>query len=378
MDLFYFIPNQLYSTIFTWLITGLCVGYGLFFLNSNENIILYKSKPFTTIGIILLSLILMLFLGLRPVSYYVPAFGDSYYYYHAFKLLADYMPPEFGTEWLWNNLNILFRDFGDYEGTLFFLFVEVCYIGFMLLSCIRIFKNNLWVSMLFCLASFSFLGYAVNGLRNGMACSILMFAVTLISGKTWEKFLSLIVFIIAYSIHNSTILPIVCCIAACTVTRNPKYAIYFWCASIVLSLIVGNSVGDFFASMGFDSRTSYFEDVQTSEYAYQFSQTGFRFDLLLYSAMPVLMAWYVTIKREFKDNTYNIIAITYILANAFWILVIRSSFSNRFAYLSWFIYPLVIAYPLLRMNIWNDQDRKTALILLAYAGFTFIMRTLYY
>jgi len=53
--------------------------------------------------------------------------------------------------------------------------------------------------------------------------------------------------------------------------------------------------------------------------------------------------------------------------------VIRAAFSNRFAYLSWFIYPLVIAYPLLRMNIWEDQDRKTAQILLAYSGFTFFM-----
>lgn len=377
MDLFYFIPNQLYSTIFTLLITGLCVGSGLFYLSSNVNVILYKRKPITSIGIMLLSIILMLFLGLRPVSYYVPAFGDSYYYYHAFKMLDEYMSPQFGTEWLWNNLNLFFRDLGDDEGVLFFLFVEVCYIGFMLLACIRISRNNLWISMLFCLASFSFLGYAVNGLRNGMACSILMFAITLISGNKWERCLSILLFFIAYSIHNATILPIACCLVACTVIKEPKYAIYFWGASIILSLIVGNSVGDFFASMGFDSRTSYFEDVETSEYSYQFSQTGFRFDFLLYSAMPVLMAWYITMKREFINNTYNIIATTYILANAFWILVIRSTFSNRFAYLSWFIYPLVIAYPLLRMNIWDDQDRKTALILLAYAGFTFIMRFLY-
>ena len=59
-------------------------------------------------------------------------------------------------------------------------------------------------------------------------------------------------------------------------------------------------------------------------------------------------------------------------------MVIRSSFSNRFAYLSWFIYPVVMAYPLLRMNIWKDQDRKTALILFFYSGFTFFMFFVYY
>ena len=374
MNLFYFIPNELYSTIFTLLITGLCVCTAFYYINSNENGIIHRSNPLATIGIIVLSIILMLFLGLRTMSYYVPAFGDSYYYYHAFKMLQDYMPPDFGTEWLWNNLNVFFRDLGDDEGVFFFLFVEISYIGFMLLSCIKISRKNLWISMLFCLASFSFLGYAVNGLRNGMACSILMFAITLISGNKLEKCFSIVLMVIAYSIHNSTILPIICCVAACTVIREPRYAIYFWGGSIILSLIVGNTVGDFFASMGFDSRTSYFEDVESSEYSYQFSQTGFRWDFLLYSSMPVLMAWYVTMKRVFKDNAYNIIATTYILANSFWVLVIRSTFSNRFAYLSWFIYPLVIAYPLLRMNIWEDQDRKTSLILLAYAGFTFFMR----
>ena len=75
----------------------------------------------------------------------------------------------------------------------------------------------------------------------------------------------------------------------------------------------------------------------------------------------------------FNDFVFNVIANTYILANSFWIMVIRASYSNRFAYLSWFLYPLVFAYPLSRMNIWEKQERKTAFILLAYTGFTLIM-----
>lgn len=126
--------------------------------------------------------------------------------------------------------------------------------------------------------------------------------------------------------------------------------------------------------MGFDDRmTDYFQSQDDAKVMKQFSETGFRFDFLLYSAMPVLMTWYVTIKRNFEDRTFNIIAVTYILANAFWVMVIRAAYSNRFAYLSWFLYPIVIVYPLLRFRLWDDQDRKTALILLLYEGFTFIM-----
>jgi hypothetical protein len=59
-------------------------------------------------------------------------------------------------------------------------------------------------------------------------------------------------------------------------------------------------------------------------------------------------------------------------------MVIRSSFSNRFAYLSWFIYPLVIAYPLANLPVWKEQDQKIGVILLAYCGFTLFMEVIYW
>ena len=90
------------------------------------------------------------------------------------------------------------------------------------------------------------------------------------------------------------------------------------------------------------------------------------------------MAWYVCIKRQISDNWYNALCTVYCLCNAFWIIVIRSSFSNRFAYLSWFLYPIMIAYPLVNLPVWNDQDRKTGQILLAYCGFTVFMQLIYW
>jgi hypothetical protein len=90
------------------------------------------------------------------------------------------------------------------------------------------------------------------------------------------------------------------------------------------------------------------------------------------------MIWYVTKYRRFSDPEYTAVANAYLLSNAFWIMVIRAAFSNRFAYLSWFIYPIVIAYPLLRMNVWKDQDRKTTIILFFYSAFTFFMFFIYY
>ena len=57
-------------------------------------------------------------------------------------------------------------------------------------------------------------------------------------------------------------------------------------------------------------------------------------------------------------------------------MVIKAGFSNRFAYLSWFIYPLVLAYGVIRLHIWEDQDKKAGLILLGHATFTIVMHIL--
>jgi hypothetical protein len=61
------------------------------------------------------------------------------------------------------------------------------------------------------------------------------------------------------------------------------------------------------------------------------------------------------------------------IANTFWILVIRANFSNRFAYLSWFLMAIVIAYPLLKVKFWDDHYKNVGRIFLAYYLFTYFM-----
>ena len=310
-------------------------------------------------------------MGFRP--YTIHLYGDTWLYAYSYEhLYTSYNDLRMETEWLWEWFAYQCYAFG-LSTSMYFFVIELLYIGAMFMCCWRLMRNNVWVAFLFCVSSFSFLSYGVNGIRNGLACSFILLAISFLQEKYLGKALALLLIVVAFFMHNSTLLPSICLIVSIFAVKKPSLAISFWGASIFISLILGNAVGDFFAGLGFDERSSYFEDAATSKNAELFSSTGFRFDFLLYSAMPILMTWYITIKRNFHDKTYNLIANTYILANAFWIMVIRASYSNRFAYLSWFIYPLVIAYPLVRMNLWKDQDKKSALILLAYAGFTILM-----
>lgn len=145
----------------------------------------------------------------------------------------------------------------------------------------------------------------------------------------------------------------------------------FWIGSIFISAVAGGFVESFFTGLGFDDRMDNY--LNSTEYDDQFSSTGFRWDFLLYSAMPIWLGWYVVIKKKIFNNQYLLLLHTYILANAFWVMLIRASFSNRFAYLSWFMYPLVLAYPLLVLPIWKDQGKKVGMILMTHILFTYLM-----
>jgi hypothetical protein len=179
--------------------------------------------------------------------------------------------------------------------------------------------------------------------------------------------------VIALGIHRSSLLPITCFFIAIFQTTT-RISLIFWLFSIFFSLAFGNVIGDFFQSLNlFEDKSNYFQDAVNTEVSGEFSRTGFRWDFLLYSAMPVIMIYYSTIKRNFEDKTYTLLSNIYLTSNAFWIMVIRASFSNRFAYLSWFLYPLIISYPLLKFNLSKKQDLITSIILLMYSGFTLFM-----
>ena len=370
-----FVPVWYYGTYYNILFLILCWSTVLYYIGSNgQKVLKSEGSPMQGVAL-LLTIILSLYVGLRPDFY-----GDMSMYTHSYNnIINDYVPISFHSEWFWHNLNAFCKKLGFtvYE---FDLVVATLYYSGMFLCLVILTRKNLWIGVLFFYMSFSCFSYGTNGIRNGLACSIDLVAISLLAAKG-KKVLPIVLLImfIALGVHRSSMLPSAAALASLYVIKDTKTAIRFWIASIALSLAAGPLIEQFFASLGFDDRMSKYSSANTSEGEMaQFSQTGFRFDFLFYSMWPVIMVWYVTRHRKFVDRTYTVLANTYILSNAFWIMVIRAAFSNRFAYLSWFIYPIVIAYPLLRMNLWKDQDRKTAIILFLYTGFSFFMFFIYY
>ena len=353
----------LYQKVFTGVLAALAVGMGMSRCSSLDNT--YQKKGSSSLIPLLLCLVLIFWMGLRPVSV---AFGDTVNYALEYNTMdVRHVSIDWSGEWVWQWLMNGCKALG-FDIHLFYFIIAAGYILSAFWAIKRFMPADPMLGVIFLLNSLMFFSFGVNGLRNGLACHLVLLGTSVLLEEKWLP--GVLVFLLAFGIHRSTLLPIAAILFAVFFMRNVRYAICFWVASIFISLVAGGAVTSFFAGLGFDDRMTQYTAISDMS---QFSKTGFRWDFLLYSAAPVVMAWYVCIKKDLQDNWYNVLCTAYLLCNAFWVMVIRSAFSNRFAYLSWFLYPIVIAYPLVNMPIQEDQDRLAGWILLAYSGFSVFM-----
>lgn len=350
---FDFIPLELYSPLYFWVIL-LVVLFTFLELNSLG----YNSSKWGAVFVI----VLILYLGLRPIS--GKYFGDMGVYARYFKNYQNG------------------ADITSSTDVAFHYFIKLCSnfmsVNFFFLTCAALYTYPLYViskkwfstywfyAFLVLVGSFSFWAYGTNGIRNGIAGSIFLLAIS-----RENRILQIGIAIIAVGFHKSMLLPSLGFLIA-QFYNEPKVMIAFWALCIPLSLAAGGFWESFFAGLGFDDeRLSYLTagNVNNDD----FSNTGFRWDFLLYSSTAVFTGWYFIVKKGFEDKVYFWLFNTYVFANAFWILVIRANFSNRFAYLSWFMMALVIIYPFLKKEMLRNQNKILANVILAYFAFTFLM-----
>jgi len=304
-------------------------------------------------------------MGLRPISGHY--FGDMGTYSRIFEGYAN-------GENIESSKDILFHSFTKLSSQImsvhiYFLFCAALYVVPLYLVCKKWFKEYWFYGFLMLVVSFSFWAYGTNGIRNGIAGSLFLVGISR-DKRVWQ----IALVILAINFHKTMLLPAAGFILS-NIFNKPKIMIAFWLLAIPLSLIGGGFFEAFFGAIGFDDdRMSYFTAGNVNDD--DFSSTGFRWDFLLYSATAVIAGWYYIVKLKYSDKIYFWLFNTYVFANAFWILVIRANFSNRFAYLSWFMMGLVIIYPLLKQQIIPNQHKVIGLILVAYFSFTFLMNVI--
>ena len=250
----------------------------------------------------------------------------------------------------------------DYQ--LWFILTALIYVGNHYLLSRKLGEHYEFPLFLMFCTGFLFYSYGTNTLRAGLAASFLLLALC-----NKERFLPFIIcLLIAINIHFSMALPALCMVIA-KYYNKPKLYIGIWGLAVILSAAMGSTFEVWFAHLIPDSRTNYLMTAAGDTHY----NVGFRIDFILYSLTPIAMGWYYIVKKHVKDVTYSILLNTYILSNTFWVLVIRANFSDRFAYLSWFLYPVVLIYPALKYRIWPNHHGKIAIIVFLHASFTYLM-----
>ena len=353
------VPLQYYtSTYYYFLLVMIMVCVGLLFSEK------YNPTKKTVSPNLIIFIILVLYIGFRPLSGYY--FGDMTTYADFFKINAVSLTPIKSEDWLFDKFIFESSKIMGLES--WFTVCAFLYIFPMYRISQKFGKSYAFYFFLLLIASFSFWSYGTNGLRNGIATSVFLLALS--SNKLVFQLLWMF---LACGIHSSMLLPSLA-FGLTFLVKNPKYYFFGWLLSIPLSLVAGGAVQGMFAGLMDDSRSTYLTGGNVNNDS--FSSTGFRWDFLLYSAAPVYNAYYFIFKKKWISPIYNKIVCVYLTSNAFWILVIKANFSNRFAYLSWFMMAVVIAYPWVQQQFVPDQTKKMAIILLAYFSFTFLMNVI--
>ena len=315
---------------------------------------------------LMLTLGLIAFIGLRPVS---NVFVDMVGYSHTFDF---YKGDPFTFDWsvdnkLFDNLFMWLSSL-RVDHSLFFVIIAAIYFGGIFIACRKMFPRDVLFAMLVYLAAFSTFPAGVNGIKAGAAASLFFVALAYRD----KKIISYIFVALAYGFHHSMQIVVVAYILA-SLLKTPKYYIWGWIVSLVIAVLHITFFQQLFAGFTDEHGAKYLL-VEGDESAYL---TGFRLDFIIYSAIPIIIGYYLIFKRKLQSERFNFIYNIYVIANSVWLLCMYASYTNRIAYLSWQLLPIVLIYPFFNEKISPSQYKIAAIVAFAHLGFTLFMEFIY-
>lgn len=312
-------------------------------------------------------LFVTLYIGTRPLWCYT----DTQLYTTIFQLVQKgewAKIPGDTTEPFFHFIEYLCIEMGTAHDWL--LVIATFYVICMTVAVYRWMPHHFFLAIMFCFTAFSFFSYGTNGIRNGMATSIALLGLSFFCKNKLYTIIGFLLLILGMNTHK-TIAIVIVAASATFFFKSTNRIITIWLVCIILGLLFQDTFKSLFIWLSDDGRMEYYLNMTIDNE--NFSDTGFRWDFILYSSAPILLGWYTIIKKGITDKTYQFLLHTYIFANCFWILINTAAYSNRFAYLSWFMYPILLAYPLCKFNIFKNQGTTTALIFIASIAFSYFV-----
>lgn len=357
------IPAAYYSTIYLIIVTLMTlVVYSQY--QSRNGLKEFKHTTTDAIGGTLV-LFMVLFIGLRPVSgrYFVDMLNYATYYTVLFEGGVFHFDR--------NTDNLIFDNLFAWWGsemlgyTSFFVFIATIYFGAAYLGIRKLFPNHRLTAYLVFLAALSTFSYGTNGIKAGAAASLFILAM----GYRENLKVCIPLVLISWGFHHSMIM-VVAGFVLTLFVKNPKYYFYGWVFCFLMAALHVTAFQQLFSGFTTEHGAEYLLGDGSDDG----TKGGFRIDFILYSAMPVLVGWYAVFKKKMRlSPLYKDLLNLYLCLNGIWMLCMYANFTNRIAYLSWFLYPIVLIYPYLQEQ-WGRARYKTfGLVMLGHLGFTLFM-----
>lgn len=358
------IPAAYYQNIYLFIVTLMTLYAMSLYSKMGKQ---YNTKNASKTIAFMLLLFLIWFIGTRPVS---SVFVDMANYRENYEML-------FGEKfWFdWNVDNLIWDNFFIWMASrsvsfeTWIMIVAIAYFSLMYLACKKLFKNDVLLAFVMYLGAFSTFSYGTNGMKAGVAASLFLVAIAYLD----KLRISIPVALLTLEIHHSMIMVIAAYFLVLFV-KNPKYYFVGWIICLVIAALHISFFQVLFARFSDESGSGYLLGTEETS----ITRIGFRPDFILYSAVPVYLGYILINKYKFQSDTYSLLLRLYTTTNAIWMLCMYASYTNRIAYLSWFMYPFVLLYPFVSREKNQLQGRYFRWVVYGHLGFTLFMFLIFY
>lgn len=363
------IPAILYQYIYLLVVLVLTVISCLNYASYTYERLQYRNQKSNYLSTMMLAAAVAIFIGLRPLH---RVFIDMMNYHEHLVWLS-----ERDFEFNWEAENIIFDNIEGYFGThniseeFFFLTISIINFGSTFIAIRKFFPNDSFFAYLVFLGAFSTFSYATNGIKAGAAAGLFLCAMAYFRNIP----LCTLFCLLSLGFHHSMIVPIFALICA-KLCKNNKIYLGFWIFSALMAVLHITIFQELFSSFGDDSASKYLDVENANQWDLKAGQ--FRFDFLLYSASVILVGYFAIYKYKLVDSFYTAILNIYTLTNSVWLLCMYANFTNRIAYLSWSMIPVLLIYPYLKDKLFATQYKWVALIAILHLAFTLFMAFIYY
>lgn len=361
------IPASLYVYIYLIIVTIITISY----LPKHLKTILIRTpqkQKQETLSALFLTLFMILFVGFRPIS---GDFGDMPgYAYAMIDHRFEYVDKTWSNNFVFVTMMSFLSSIGANEHVPIILLAFINF-GATFFAMKRLFPNDVLLAMLVFFAAFSTFGAATNGLKAG--CAMALFLVAL-SYRNDKKLFFLFLFL-SYGFHHSMQLPVVAS-GICYFYKKTKNYMFFWFLCLLLSALHVQYFMNYFSGITDDQGASYLTSPQdSSNYT---GKVGFRLDFIIYSSIPIIIGYIAIIMKRIRSSMFQFLFNVYLLTNGIWLLCMYAQFTNRIAYLSWGMIPVLILYPFIHCNWGKDKYNVLFYVVMGHLSFTLFMEFIFY